>query len=115
MHDDAGVGAHAVQLGVQKDRGRDVPMTFGDLAVGVEANDVGGSHLLPPHAPGVAPHAAVVRRHGDVARQIFPPALARQDAERARELLADRQIVTDARAGSGQTHAHDGIRETLRP
>ena len=70
------------------------------------------AHLLPPQAPGVAPHPAVVGRDGDVPRQVLAPALARQDAQRARELLANGQIVTDARSGSGQTHGHDGIRET---
>ncbi len=115
MHDDGRVGAHPVQLGVQEHRGRDVALAFDDLAVGVEAQDVGGPHLFPPQSPRVAPHAAVVGRDGDVSRQVLAPSLARQDAQRARELLANGEIVTDARSGSGQTHGHDGIRETLRP
>ena len=115
VHDDRRVGARAVQLGVQEDGGRDVPLAFDDLAVGVEAQDVGGAHLVPPDAPRVAPHAAVVGRHGDVTREVLAPALARQDAQRARQLLADGELVTDARSGSGQPHGHDGIRETLRP
>ena len=113
VHDDRGVGARSVQLGVQEHGGGHVPSAVDDLAVGVEAQDVGGPHLLPPDPPRVAPHAAVVGRDGDVTREVLAPALAGQDAQRARQLLAHGQIVTDAGSGSGQAHGHDGIRETL--
>ena len=114
VHDDTRVGARPVQLGVQKDGGGDIPLAVDDPALGVETQDVGGAHFLPPQAPGVAPHSAVVGRDGDVTREVFAPALPRQDAQRAGELLLHRQFVTDARSGSGQTHAHDRIRETPR-
>ncbi len=76
VHDDGRVGAGPVQLGVQEDGGGDVPIAFDDLAVGVEAEDVGGPHLLPPHAPRVAPHAAVVGGDRDVPGEVLAPALA---------------------------------------
>jgi hypothetical protein len=50
-----------------------------------------------------------------VTREVLPPALAREDPERARELLADREVVTDTRPGRWQAHGRDGIRETLDP
>ena len=115
MYDDGRVGAGAVEFGVQVHGGRDVPFALDDLAVGIETQDVGGPHLLPPQTPGVAPHTAVVGRHGDVARQVLAPPLPGQDAQRARELLANRELTAEAGSGAGQAHDHDGIRETLRP
>ena len=112
VHDDRRVGAGAVQLGVQEHRGRDVPLAFDDLAVGVEAQDVGGAHLVPPDAPRVAPHAAVGGRPRDVARQVLAPAFVREDAQRARELLRNGQLAADAGSGAGLAHEVIATAET---
>ena len=53
-----------------------------------------GLHHIPPSS------VATVMWPG----QVLAPALARQDAQCAGELLLHGQIVTDARSGSGQTH-----------
>src|SRR5665213_3530046 len=115
VHDDCGVRSGSMELGVQEHRGSDVPLTFDDLTVGVEAQDVGRRRLLPPKTPWVAPHPPVVGGDGDVPREILAPALARQDAQRARALLLHGEVEADTGSGPGLTHGYDGIRETLRP
>src|SRR5258708_4173860 len=67
VDDDPGVGAAAVQFGVDVDGGRDIPLAFQHVAVGIDPADVGGLDLLPPQAPRVDPHVtARVRLPGEV-------------------------------------------------
>ena len=53
VHDDGGVGALAVQLGVEVHRGRDVPLAGDHGAVGVDGEEVAGADLAPPQTPRV--------------------------------------------------------------
>ena len=99
VHDDRGVGASSMQLGVDRDGARDVPVALDDVAVGVDADDLRGADLLPPDAPRVHPHAAVGHGPRDVTVEVLAPALVGEDAQRARELLRNGQLSADARFG----------------
>ena len=98
VHHDAGVGADAVQLGVDVDGGGHVPPAAGDPPVGVDLADVGGRHLTPPQAPGVDQHPLLTRAlPGDVAGQVLGEAVPGQDPEGARQLLVVAQVHPDGR------------------
>ena len=53
VHDDRGVGAATVQLGVDVDRRGDVPLAVDHGAVGVDGEEVARAHLAPPQTPRV--------------------------------------------------------------
>ena len=62
VHDDAGVGAPLVQLGVDVDRRRDVPAAVDHLAVGVDGADVGRRAPRPTTGPTGSPTCSPRRR-----------------------------------------------------
>ena len=96
MHDDRGVGALAVQLGVEVHRRRDVPLTRGHDAVAVDGQEVARAHLAPPQSPRVD-EEVVALLHGDVAGHVLAPADVVEVTQRDRELLRGREV--DARSG----------------
>ena len=96
VHDHRGVGATAVQLGVEVDRRRDVPLAREHGAVGVDGEEIAGAHLAPPQPPRV--HEEVVTPlEGDVAGQVLAPPDVVEVAQRDRELLRGREL--DPRPG----------------
>ena len=96
VHDDRGVGAAAVQLGVDVHRGSDVPLAVEHRAVGVDGEEVARAHLAPPQPPRVDEEVVALLQR-DVAGQVLAPPDVVEVAQRDRELLRGREV--DARTG----------------
>ena len=98
VHDDAGVLPSLVQLGMDVDRGGDVPCTLDHVPVEVDGAHVGRPHLVPPEAPRVDPHAlAVVAPPRDVPGDVLGESLVGEDPEGARQRLAVVEVDADRR------------------
>ena len=104
VHDDRGVVAGPMQLGVQEHRGRDVPLARDDRAAAsrrmiCEART--SSHHTPHGFTHMPPSpSSVVGAPRDVARQVLAPALVGEDPQCARERLGRRQLAADTGTGT---------------
>ncbi len=87
VDDDACIWTGTVDLGVDEDRGRDVPGPFQDVALLVDDEDVGGGQLVPPLAVGRRPHRVILAHDGDVTGDVEGVSGCGEDPRGQRHLL----------------------------
>jgi hypothetical protein len=98
VHDDTGVQAAPVQLGVDVDGRGDVPPAVEHGTITVHCAQIRGLDLLPPQAPRVHQHLVRARgRDRDVPGDVLGEPAVGQDPERTRQRLPLGQFDADRR------------------